>query len=320
MAVCATSRIWTVVCGATACLLVGFGLSGCGGKTGKPQVGDDSSTGSAPAASVNGGGSPPPAIDVRWRLPFAQATRDASQGEGPPNGCERPPDMTSTGKSTAMILDAVQKTWDSIPLTAATGQSLIYPITIETELGSLDLELHASWAPNHVRNFVALARVGYYDGLVFDRIVHQAAPREVQADGTTRSAPSLPDVDIIEAGCPLATGVPGFASLGYWLKPEFNAQLKHEEGIVGACRLEEEDTAACKFYINLNTAPTLDGYYTVFGKVVRGIDVAHKISREPRIEQDDDGGYHRPLKPVVIRKVTVHAPVPDTTSLPSEKK
>ena len=112
----------------------------------------------------------------------------------------------------------------------------------------------------------------------------------------------------VEAGCPLGTGDFASNSIGYWLKPEFDERVAHVEGTVGACRGIEEDTAACKFYITLCQGPYLDGNYTAFGKVTRGLDVARKIYARPIILDDQDvNGSRRPLKPVVIRKVTIHA-------------
>src|SRR5262249_37981952 len=112
---------------------------------------------------------------------------------------------------------------------------------------------------------------------------------------------------------------PGYGSIGYWLKPEFNPELKHEEGTVGACRGEEEDTAACRFYINLGKAPTLDGHYTVFGKVTRGLEVARIIFKQPvRADEEDEEGYHRPEKPVVIRKVVIPPPEAEAPAHPGK--
>jgi cyclophilin family peptidyl-prolyl cis-trans isomerase len=120
----------------------------------------------------------------------------------------------------------------------------------------------------------------------------------------------------IEAGCPLgAEGDPGNGSIGYWLKPELSTSdsgVSHEPGTVGAClATDQEDTAGCRFYITLTRAPFLDGRYTIFGKVTQGLDVARKIFMEPVIEDDtqDEGGNHRPLKPVLIEKVTIHTQV-----------
>src|SRR5262249_2314125 len=82
------------------------------------------------------------------------------------------------------------------------------------------------------------------------------------------------------------------------------------EGVVGACRGFEADTAGCRFYINLRKAPFLDGNFSVFGQVTQGLDVARAIARQP-VRRDDQNPEqdHRPLKPVAIRKVVIHSEV-----------
>src|SRR5207244_7503839 len=135
------------------------------------------------------------------------------------------------------------------------------------EDGSLTLALLPNVAPNHVRNFVALARAGYYDGLLFEHVIQQ------EGDG--------PDarLELVEAGCPLGTGEAGIGHLGYWLPPEFSDKVKHEEGTVGACRADDPDTAGCRFYITLSKAPVMDGNFTVFGRVTSGLDVVRRIAQ-----------------------------------------
>jgi peptidyl-prolyl cis-trans isomerase B (cyclophilin B) len=227
--------------------------------------------------------------------PFTKATR---QGEDPPAECQRPPDVTLTGKSVFKLYQQVVRQWETIRFVTPDGKKVAYSATLETALGPIDIDLRPDLAPNHVRNFVALARAGYYDGLFFDRIYHD----ESVEDPKER-------FDEIEAGCPLGTGEPGYGSIGYWLNPEFNPTEKvtHEEGTVGACHGFEKDTAACRFYITLCKFPNLDGNFTVFGKVTRGLDVARKIYEQPLIlsPQDVDNS-RRPEKPVVIQKVTIH--------------
>jgi peptidyl-prolyl cis-trans isomerase B (cyclophilin B) len=82
--------------------------------------------------------------------------------------------------------------------------------------------------------------------------------------------------------------------------------MSHDEGAVGACRLIEADTAATRFYINLEKAPFLDGSYTLFGKVVVGLDVARRITQQAMSADAEDSTRARPQQPVVIHKVTIH--------------
>jgi cyclophilin family peptidyl-prolyl cis-trans isomerase len=260
------------------------GAVGCGRQPAEPQAQQP-----APAAQPSPKKEPVP-IDPRWQRPFAEATRADPPADWPP-----PPDVTITGKSVGKLYTDVVKAWDGVRFLSDDGKRVVHTAVLETDQGAITIELRPDWAPNHVRSFVALARAGYYDGLVFDRVIHQ--------ESDVRPGDKL---DLIEAGCPLGTGETGTGSIGYWLKPEFNAELQHEEGCVGACRGEEADTAATRFYITLGKAPFLNGNYTLFGKVTQGLDVARKIFQQPlREDEQDTDGDHRPLNPVVIRKVTV---------------
>lgn len=204
------------------------------------------------------------------------------------------PDKTLSGKSVGKLYEQVVKRWNHVSFLTGKGDKLVYTATIDTELGAIDLDLYPEHAPNHVRNFVVLAQCGYFDGLVFERTLTEQA----EEDPSSR-------IELIEGGCPLGTGNSGFGSIGYWLKPEFTEALQHEEGMVGACRSEDPDTAACRFYITLSKAPVMDGERTIFGKVSRGLDVVRRIATQPVLNTPDYPLGDRPQKPVVIRKVTV---------------
>ncbi len=228
----------------------------------------------------------------RLHQSFAAATREA---DNPPADANRPPDETVSKKPVCKILDAVTKSWDSIRFVSPSGKKIHYTAEIHTNLGTMEIALFPAQAPNHVRNFIALARAGYYDELFFDRI------REEESEGKVLRS--------IEGGCPLGTGEPNNGSIGYWLKSEFTPGevMSHDEGIVGACREEDPDTAACRFYITLSKSTFMDGQYTIFGKVVRGLDVARTIYQQPVIIDDQDReGARRPEKPIVIHKVAIH--------------
>jgi peptidyl-prolyl cis-trans isomerase B (cyclophilin B) len=230
-------------------------------------------------------------FDPRTHQPF----EDATVAE-PPADWHRPPDVTLAGKSVGKLYTDVRKSWDEVKFQSPSGKPLAYRALLDTEMGPIDITLWPDIAPNHVRSFVALARAGYYDGLVFDRTIHE----DISGQADARR-------EFIEAGCPLGTGEPGYGSIGYWLKPEFNTTVTHEEGTLGASHGEEEDTAACKFYIMLCKAPFMDGNYTVFGKVSHGLDVARKILSLPVRNDPEFPDGDRPIKPVVIRKVVITA-------------
>jgi cyclophilin family peptidyl-prolyl cis-trans isomerase len=287
---------------AAVALVVGLGLCGCGKKPAAPSAAANSNDGAtgkaavAPADTATPAGPLPPPPNDEQHQPFAKAARSA---DDPPPNVSIPPDQTVSGKAVGKLYTEVVNLWDTIRFVNPQGQKIDYSATLETDLGNIDIALRPDVAPNHVRSFIALARVGYYDGLFFDRIRSEKAE-----DDPTKV------LDTVEAGCPLGTGEPGSGSIGYWLYPEIakpEAHLTHEEGAVGACHGPELDTAACRFYITLNPAPPLDGNYTLFGKVTRGLDVARAIWKQPHVEEDADGdGSHQPVKPVVIRRVVIH--------------
>ncbi|HKI37632.1 MAG TPA: peptidylprolyl isomerase [Gemmataceae bacterium] len=250
-----------------------------------------------------------PVIDPRLNQTFAEATR-----QDPPPDAPRPPDTTVTNKSVGKLYTEVVRLWKEVPFVTADGKRLEYSATVETDAGNVELALLSDAAPNHVRNFVALARAGYYDGLSFDRIRHEVLDAE-QFKGQA--------LDVVEGGAPLgAEDLEDHDSIGYWLKSEANDKMVHEEGSVGAVRGAEPDTAACKFYIMLNRVPPIinNGQYTVFGKVTSGLDVVRKIHQQPVIELEPENGYTRPEKPVVIRKVTIHTKETDTPGASGENK
>ena len=129
-----------------------------------------------------------------------------------------------------------------------------YPTaTIETEHGTIELELWDDVAPNHVANFQKLAKQGFYLGTGFHRII-----------------PGF----MIQGGCPKGDGTGG----PEWkLIAEFNDR-PHEKGVVSMARSVHEDSAGSQFFICLDRAPHLDGKYTAFGKVTKGIEVVDAIA------------------------------------------
>jgi peptidyl-prolyl cis-trans isomerase B (cyclophilin B) len=216
---------------------------------------------------------------------FTEATvQDPPEGQWLPDS-----GVTKTGKSIGKLYEAVVAEWEKVRFVTPEGKKLAYTATITTDLGAITIELWPDIAPNHVRNFVALARAGYYDGLAFDR-------------GVKRTEDTGGLFECLEGGCPLGTGEANFGSIGYWLRPEFNALATHEPGTIGAWHGEEVETAACKFYINLSKAEWMDGSFTLFGKVSQGLDVARAVHRRP---VRDDGFNDRPVEPVLIRRVAI---------------
>jgi peptidyl-prolyl cis-trans isomerase B (cyclophilin B) len=257
-------------------------LVGCGQQ--KPA--EDSATSADGASAQENVPSVP--LDPRLHQAFVEATTSE-----PPEDWHRPPDTTLSGKSVGKLYMEVKNSWDQIRFASPAGKPLAYWATLETEMGDIEITLRPDLAPNHVRNFIALAQAGYFDGLVFERTVHEDGP-----DGK---------LELIEGGCPVGTGEMGYGSIGYWMKPEIHPEIPNEEGTLGASHGMSKDTAACKFYITLSRCPFMDGEYTVFGKVTQGLGIVRKILSLPVRDDNEYPDGDRPIKPIVINKVTIHS-------------
>ena len=143
-------------------------------------------------------------------------------------------------------------------------------------------ELYPEKAPNTVNNFISLANKGFYDGLIFHRVI-----------------PGF----MIQGGCPNGDGMGG---PGYEINGEFSANgfrqndLKHTLGVLSMARTMAPDSAGSQFFIMVAPAPHLDGQYAAFGQVTQGTDIAIDISRVPRNMMND-----KPKKDVVIQSIRV---------------
>jgi peptidyl-prolyl cis-trans isomerase B (cyclophilin B) len=126
-------------------------------------------------------------------------------------------------------------------------------ITLEKG-GEIRLEFYPEDAPKTVENFVTLAKKGFYNGLNFHRVV--------------------PDF-VVQGGCPKGNGTGG---PGYQIKAEFNKQ-KHLRGTLAMARSQDPDSAGSQLYICYGTTPHLDGQYTVFGRVVSGMEHVDRIKQ-----------------------------------------
>jgi peptidyl-prolyl cis-trans isomerase B (cyclophilin B) len=123
----------------------------------------------------------------------------------------------------------------------------------------ITMEFYPADAPKTVENFVTLAKKGFYNGLTFHRVV--------------------PDF-VVQGGCPQGTGTGG---PGYTIKAEFNTQ-KHVRGTVAMARSQHPDSAGSQFYICYGTTPHLDNNYTVFGKVVSGMEHVDRIKQGDKMK------------------------------------
>ena len=141
---------------------------------------------------------------------------------------------------------------------------------IKTRFGEIKLVFFPDLAPKHVESFLTLARKGFYDGTIFHRVI----PGFMIQGGD----PNTKD--------PSNRQSYGNGGPGYTLPAEFN-RIPHERGIVSAARAADPNSAGSQFFIVIDKAPHLDGKYTVFGEVERGMDVADKIVQQPRDRRDN---------------------------------
>ena len=154
-------------------------------------------------------------------------------------------------------------------------------VTIEMENGGkMMAELYPEVAPNTVNNFVSLVQSGFYDGLIFHRVI-----------------PGF----MIQGGCPQGTGMggPGYSIKGEFTGNGFKNELKHERGVLSMARAMSPNSAGSQFFIMVEEAPHLDGQYASFGKVVEGMDVADVIVNAKRNYMD------KPLEDQRIKSMTV---------------
>lgn len=146
----------------------------------------------------------------------------------------------------------------------------------DTNMGEFEIELFEDKTPITTKNFIDLAQEGFYDGVIFHRII---------------------DGFMIQGGDPTSTGMGG---PGYTIEDEFTPELTHEsEGILSMANTGRPHTGGSQFFITLAATPWLDGHHTVFGKVVKGIEVVREIGHVKTGPQD------RPVHDVVINKITI---------------
>lgn len=154
-------------------------------------------------------------------------------------------------------------------------------VTIEMENGDImKAELYPEIAPNTVNNYISLVKKGFYNGLIFHRVIEGF---------------------MIQGGCPdgIGTGGPGYSIKGEFAQNRFTNDLKHTPGVLSMARAMHPDSAGSQFFIMHKTSPHLDGSYAAFGKVIEGLDVVNKIA-ETRTDFRD-----RPMTPQVIKAMTV---------------
>ncbi|MBO5353153.1 MAG: peptidylprolyl isomerase [Lachnospiraceae bacterium] len=154
-------------------------------------------------------------------------------------------------------------------------------VTIQMENSDIiKVELYPEIAPNTVNNFISLVNKGFYDGLIFHRVIEGF---------------------MIQGGCPEGTGTgnPGYSIPGEFTWNGFKNDLMHTAGVISMARAQHPDSAGSQFFIMHKDSPHLDGQYAAFGKVTEGMDIVNKIA-EVNTDWSD-----RPMEVQRMAKVTV---------------
>ena len=153
-------------------------------------------------------------------------------------------------------------------------------VTFETNQGTIKAELFPDVAPNTVNNFISLVKRGFYDGLIFHRVI-----------------PGF----MIQGGDPQGTGMggPGYSIKGEFITNNFNNELLHKRGVLSMARSQSPNSAGSQFFIMVDDAPHLNAQYASFGQVIEGMEAVDKIVAAQRDYND------RPLENQIMEKVTV---------------
>ena len=182
-------------------------------------------------------------------------------------------DTAATTSTTAQPAAAAQES-------KSMGQGKI--AELHTTAGEIDIRFFPELAPNHVNNFISLAEKGFYDGTKFHRVI----PNFMIQGGDPNSKDDS------------AKHLWGTGGSGTNVKGEFSNK-SHKRGIVSMARSTSRDSASSQFFIVVKDSPSLDGDYSVFGEVVKGMDVADKIVSAPK------GANDRPNDPTAITKIVI---------------
>lgn len=152
----------------------------------------------------------------------------------------------------------------------------VYTAELDTSKGPIRLQFFPDVAPGHVKNFLALAQIGFYNGVSFHRVIKGF---------------------MIQGGCPQGTGTGG---PGYTIQAEFNA-TSHEAGVLSMARTNDPNSAGSQFFICLERTPHLDRQYTAFGKTAD----AESLATVKAIGESKTGSQDRPVEKVVINKINI---------------
>ena len=188
-------------------------------------------------------------------------------GSQTPNSASTPPTNKDTTQPQSNAGTPTSKNDPIVTITMASGDQI-------------KVELYPTVAPNTVKSFISLVKKGFYNGLIFHRVI-----------------PGF----MIQGGDPNGNGSggPGYSIKGEFTNNGFVNNLKHERGVISMGRTSEPNSAGSQFFIMVGTATTLDGDYAAFGKVISGMEAVDKIVNGPRDKAD------KPLTNQVMKSVTV---------------
>lgn len=166
-----------------------------------------------------------------------------------------------------------------LPTFEETDAVPIVSMTMENG-GEVEIALYPNYAPNTVNNFISLVKDGFYDGLIFHRVI--------------------PDF-MIQGGDPQGTGTggPGYSIVGEFNNNGYDNSLLHKRGVISMARSQHMDSAGSQFFIMVADSSHLDGDYAAFGEVINGMDVVDEIVNVER------GNHDKPIEDQVIKKMTV---------------
>lgn len=167
-------------------------------------------------------------------------------------------------------------------------------VTIEMQDGgTITCELYPDIAPQSVYNFISLANAGFYNGLIFHRVI-----------------PGF----MIQGGDPTGTGMggPGYSIKGEFTSNGFKNDLKHTRGVLSMARAMDPNSAGSQFFIMHMDAPHLDKQYAAFGKVTEGMDVVDAIARTPRSMFNDKPTHEQKMKTVTVETFGEECAEPET--------
>ena len=185
---------------------------------------------------------------------------------------------TSASRNTPVVSEKAAAPVNAVtqPEAVETGkENKIVKIKIETTMGDIYADLYETEAPKTVANFMTLANKGFYDGIIFHRVI-----------------PNF----MVQTGDPTGTGMGG---PGYQFADEFSEKLRHDKPGVLSMANSGPNTNGSQFFLTEVPTPWLDDHHSVFGNVTGGMDVVLKIVKAPRDRQD------KPVQPIAMKKVTV---------------